>query len=730
MFERNIEETLALLRKETIEGADSITSRQIFASSMPLAIKRMFEADIDIWVREERERLLQSPHFRYDEEEMQTLFEQIGTRAREHAFFTSAEYTAALDKNVKLIFNYICRPQWTLVKYLFAEREHAAADDLLEALKIFWHYEYYQVILREYFEKKNIAVINVKKFSELIEQIDLEVIRNFDSRKTAHLSEPLFELFNIGAMSDDAMAPIEALSIFFDDKNISSIVERLDHEKQNHEMMTLHDLVLLISDADFTLGVDISTIVNEQFNKKGAMKPERNVTMGQDFEVPPIADEVGDGFHHGDLGHENDDLDFVISDEEEGVIVQDGDHITRTLDDDDEDTLDAFSMTGYGDTAPTIDEQIKAISDYDSEIRSDEEITEADVELVANEENLQEEDDPFSAGTAYSHTEESILNLEAEFDAPSVVPSDERNDGYASMGDEEKIGDVSMEDEEIIGDESNVPDMYLRDDEELAAQALRSEDDGIPDISLEDLGAINLDDELHDAAGYETAAEETDPYLTSAVVDELAGVNVVLGDEDEEKPATNDEIDWDKEAEDLVDLGDIDLDDSKDEGSISDLLPAGDNPFNREDTLQPAEELLGQLDLDDFDDEPVKKPSRQNDFPIIEDETPLPQSSRAQMQEPEMEDEEDAVSSEAVISEFGDLNQLLAAADKKKYTKKLFNKNDDAFKRALNVLNGKATWRQASEYIDELFIKYDVDMYSRLAVKFTDDVYQRYAKKK
>ena len=70
MFERNIEETIAFLRKETIEGADTITSRQIFASSMPAAITRMFETDIDIWVREEKERLLHSPHFRYDEEEM------------------------------------------------------------------------------------------------------------------------------------------------------------------------------------------------------------------------------------------------------------------------------------------------------------------------------------------------------------------------------------------------------------------------------------------------------------------------------------------------------------------------------------------------------------------------------------------------------------------------------------------------------------------------------------
>jgi hypothetical protein len=140
--------------------------------------------------------------------------------------------------------------------------------------------------------------------------------------------------------------------------------------------------------------------------------------------------------------------------------------------------------------------------------------------------------------------------------------------------------------------------------------------------------------------------------------------------------------------------------------------------------------LLGSLDLDDLEPEPVRKPSRQNDFPIIEDETPLPQTQRSINQEKDEEIEGNGVSSEAVIREFGDLNQLLTVADRKKYSKKLFNKNEEAFTRALQVLNGKTTWRQASEYIDELFIKHDIDMYSRLAVKFTDDIYKRYANKK
>ncbi|MFZ1729642.1 MAG: hypothetical protein WBQ23_08225 [Bacteroidota bacterium] len=711
MFERNIEETIAFLRKGTIEGADSITSRQIFASSIPMAVKRMFESDIDIWVREENERLQQSSHFRYDEPEMQTLFEQIGGKARDYAVFSAAEYSAALDKNVKLFFNYVCRPQWTLVKYLFAEREHAATDDILAALQTFWHYEYYQIILREYFEKKKLSVINVKKFSELIQQIDLEVIRNFDSRKTAHLSEPLFELFNIGSASEDAMAPIEALSIFYDDKNIASIVDRLDQEKNNHERMTLHDLVLLISDADFTLGVDISTIVNEQFNQQGVMKPERNVTAGQDFEVPALSGADADEFHRGDLGHENDDLDFVISEEEEGVIVQAGDHITLSMDD------DVFSNEDYSIASisePEENEDIESTgyeasseTDDDSSVFYSAGISSGNTPLVEDEEETVNEDE------VASYTDESILDLESEFDLST---------DFSVTEDTEAMPSLSASGE--------VPEYFLGDDDAKPSFNIVSPDNEIPDITLEELGSIRFGDEEEGQTSYSVEAE-IDPYMTSAVVEELAGTNIILDDEEEAKPSSNDEIDWDKEAEELVDMDDINLNDvDADDRSISDLLPAGEDPFKQEEQLKPAEELLGLLDLDDFDTEPVKKPARQNDFPIIEDETPLPQSHRGQNSENEAEEEENAPSSENVIKEFGDLNQVLSAADRKKYSKKLFNKNEDAFTRAIQVLNGKPSWRQASEYIDELFIKYDVDMYSRLAVKFTDDVYKRYANKK
>lgn len=561
-------------------------------------------------------------------------------------------------------------------------------DNILEALRSFWHYEYYQIILREYFEKKNLSVINMKKFTELIERIDAEVVRSFDSRRIAHLSEPLFELFNVGDQSNELMAPIEALSIFYDDKNLGNIVERLDQEKRSHEMMTLHDLVMLISEADFSLGVDISTIVSEQFNQKGSMRPERHVTAGEDFDLPQVGGIGEEESHHGESGSENEVLDFVISDEEEGVIVLEEDHIISTpyeLDEaalsvTDEPLEDGAKEDAFGFLAP---EDPLAASAIAEEIGDDE---------------------------VSSYTDERILKYGAIADDTDDVSTE----------------DVSKPDDEVLIDES-IPDIFIGDDNVQPGEHYLGSKDEIPDITLEELGSIRFDGDDDEAVAASTEESTFDSYLTNASVNGPADLSAI-GGEAGTMTLVDEDIDWEKEAEGMED---IDLEDlGPSETRISESLLHTDDPFRQDDQLKPAEELLGQLDLDDFETAPVATPARQYDIPIVEDETPLPQSYRLSPQDKEDEEIEDVVPAEEVIREFGDLNQLLPAGDRKKYAKKLFGKNEEALNRAIQVLNGKSTWREASEYIDELFIKFDVDMYSRLAVKFTDDIYKRYTSKK
>jgi len=544
MFERKIEETISFLLRDTIAEQETVTSRQIFASDIPVALKRLFEQDIDLWITEEKDRLFNSPHFRYDEQDVQELFEQIIARTHEYAVFGKEEYGQALDKNVKLLFNHVCRPQWTLVKYFFADRENASADAIIDGLKYFHYYEYYRVILSEYFQKKDISVMNAKKFGELLEYIDQEVVRNFDSRKVAHLAQPVFEAFSIGSSVEEKFAPVEALTLFYDDKNLRSIVERLEREKEKRESITMHDLVMLISEVDYAMSFDISEIVHEQIHGSSVMKPERKATAGKDFDVPKIDQSVEPDERRKDIGEEEGDLDFIITDEENSVVS----HAS------DEESID------------TVIEQDETDTDIDDDLdltieQAEEDAAVSDAESYEDEFALQDDDGDQDID---------------ELDSPDALQTD--NGEYRfSLEEEIPVGDESIEEDEFAGGETGFEtsvddELSLQEDltEEVSSIDLAErmeERDSIPEMSLDDMDELarSMGEESDDEIVLDT--EEFDDEMREEQqepdIDDDSVPDVSLEDEADEEL----DIDWEKEAEDLPE---VDIDEEEEEAVVAD----------------------------------------------------------------------------------------------------------------------------------------------------------------
>jgi len=660
MFERKIQETISYLTKETIGEQERVTSRQITAAAIPDALRSFFERDIDILVEEEKARMLASPHFEYTDDDMLSIFDRIAVASRDYAVFTAGDFSVALEKNVKLLFNYACRPQWTLSKYFFSDREHVPSDEIVRGMKYFWFYEYYRFVFDEYFKRKNVSVIAANKFDELIANVDQEVVRSMDSRKLAYLTQPLFELFNIGSDVEEQVAPLEALSIFYDDKNLTAIVERLDQEKPKKEFITLHDLVMIIGEVDYNMSIDISSIVNKHSRKLGVNPPEINVSAGDDFDVPSISRISSDPV---DIGEGDRHLDFVISDEENGVIERDFDSVTET-----EQLSETISPQDEEDEsfpAEMQDEYVEIVDERSEDFGTNEETMHGLENELESTDDLETED----VG--------DIENERIDSDSEMILDYDDTSES-----------EEDLEDSELYSDEYD----------ELASEEAIPEQQ---EYEIPELGMVDDSDDQDD----DDARAETEIVIESDVM----------------------EIDWEKEA---ADIPDIDIDDVAEPKSQVEV-PSDMNLKDNTD-LKSAEELLSQLDIDDFE-EPESKSTNaarlSNDIPLIED-FEAPQSSRQKEVGNDQEEEQPSASAGEVIQQYGDLRSTISASDKKKYIKRLFNRNEEVFNRAIAVLNGKSTWREASEYIDELFIKHDVDMYSRIAVQFTDDVYKRYIEKK
>ncbi len=263
MFEQQIEETIASIKRSTIGENSSILLKSILEADIPASIKNYFNLDVKQWMKEEQDRLLTSPHFDYNDEQILHLFDEVRHQSKPYIRFSVEELTNTLDQAVKLQFNYLCRPQWTLSKFVFGEKETVTKDSIIEALDYFVDYEYYKLIIKEYLRSKNYDSMHKDRFEELISIIDNEVVKGYDSRKMAQLTQPIFQLFSRGGELETVLIPIEAVSVFYDDKNVSPIVERLDKEKERIPMLSLHDLTVLISEVDFSTSVDISNLVSK-----------------------------------------------------------------------------------------------------------------------------------------------------------------------------------------------------------------------------------------------------------------------------------------------------------------------------------------------------------------------------------------------------------------------------------------------------------------------------------
>jgi hypothetical protein len=73
-----------------------------------------------------------------------------------------------------------------------------------------------------------------------------------------------------------------------------------------------------------------------------------------------------------------------------------------------------------------------------------------------------------------------------------------------------------------------------------------------------------------------------------------------------------------------------------------------------------------------------------------------------------------------------DVRRSLTKAERKKFIKLLFDRDEHAYEATMNELNSLPTWQETSLFLDSLFVSLDVDPYGEPAVHLTDRMYTRF----
>ncbi|MCB0279993.1 MAG: hypothetical protein KDD94_10840, partial [Calditrichaeota bacterium] len=156
-----------------------------------------------------------------------------------------------------------------------------------------------------------------------------------------------------------------------------------------------------------------------------------------------------------------------------------------------------------------------------------------------------------------------------------------------------------------------------------------------------------------------------------------------------------------------------------------------------------------EVQLDDIDISDVKAPEveeeeedEEDDIEEEEEEKAAPASepepepaapAASASQDPVIDEDDRARQMAEVLSSnvssgepLGDLAELIDRRDRRKFVKKLFKKDENAFNQFITSINALQNWKDASTMIEDEFYNRDINPYSKEALSFSDIAYTRF----
>jgi hypothetical protein len=249
IFESEIEMIMNSVRARTIGEAETIRLKDILGSDIHIAIKAYFKARVEQLLQTERQAEVRSKKFPYSLPEVVRLYEQVDLLLVHNYRFGQHDFEVMLDHAVHFLFNFLCRPQWTLLNFIFESQRRRPTSEIQRKLKYCVDYAYYGEIIKRYIEDRGLAELTYEEFSSLLEKIDHEIVATHSSIELALMTRPMVRFIEVALPTpatrlEDARIPINAAIVFFEDKKLNDIKERLEAERDRKNLteITLLDL--------------------------------------------------------------------------------------------------------------------------------------------------------------------------------------------------------------------------------------------------------------------------------------------------------------------------------------------------------------------------------------------------------------------------------------------------------------------------------------------------------
>jgi hypothetical protein len=244
IFEAEIESIIHAVRVKTIGEEDDVFLKKILTANIHPAIKAYFKAEVEKILAQERRLEYRSKKLPYSLAEVKSLEEHIDLLLVQNYHFSLQEFESLLDESVHFHFNYLCRPQWTLLNFIVGEQRRVAFSTIEKRLKYCIDYAYFPELIKRFIDDHGLVEVTYEEFKSLIEKIDHEVVAQHSSFELAQITRALFDFVESGKMVpqvefEQQTLPINAAIVFFDDKHLTDIRVRLEFERDHNRIIQI-----------------------------------------------------------------------------------------------------------------------------------------------------------------------------------------------------------------------------------------------------------------------------------------------------------------------------------------------------------------------------------------------------------------------------------------------------------------------------------------------------------
>ncbi|MBP1654137.1 MAG: hypothetical protein H6Q28_693 [Bacteroidetes bacterium] len=224
----HIERILSALAARSFGESQSVTVRDVLAGEIPRGVRSYLVAEVARWLAEDLHSAPRFSRLNLDEEGMYHVQKSLLQSLAASYTLTRPELMAALRVAVEFTDNYLCRPQWTLEHFIFAEGERVSISTVRARLDHCADYAYFPTLLEGIFRRRGTAQVRREDFRHLLGQIDDHIVKQHNARELALLMKPIFDFLLLKDASPDDTIPLHPILVFFEDKKMRIMKEYLE----------------------------------------------------------------------------------------------------------------------------------------------------------------------------------------------------------------------------------------------------------------------------------------------------------------------------------------------------------------------------------------------------------------------------------------------------------------------------------------------------------------------